>query len=49
MMTSAVIKHPLLSWAQRSHHIYLSIGDGDMKVENLLIEEDKFKFKYILI
>ena len=44
-MTSAVTKHPLILWAQRSPHLYLSVEVGDMKVDKLAIEEDKFTIR----
>lgn len=39
------VKHPLILWAQRSPHIYLTIEVDDMKIENLSVEGDVFKLK----
>uniref|UniRef100_A0A183CLS9 CS domain-containing protein n=1 Tax=Globodera pallida TaxID=36090 RepID=A0A183CLS9_GLOPA len=44
-MSSAVVKHPLVLWAQRSPHLYLAVEVEDMNIEELTIEEDKFKIK----
>ncbi|KAL3074988.1 hypothetical protein niasHS_014433 [Heterodera schachtii] len=44
-MASAVVKHPLVLWAQRSPNLYLAVEVGDMKIEELTIDHDKFKIK----
>ncbi|KAF7638795.1 CS domain-containing protein [Meloidogyne graminicola] len=41
-MTS-VVKHPSILWAQRAGQIFLTIEDGDLKVNELVCEDDKFK------
>ncbi|CAK5108943.1 unnamed protein product [Meloidogyne enterolobii] len=40
-MTS--IKHPSILWAQRVNQIFLTIEDGNLKINELVCEEDKFK------
>lgn len=46
-MTS-VVKHPSILWAQRAGQIFLTIEDGDLKVNELVCEDDKFKILYII-
>jgi len=40
-MTST--KHPSILWAQRVNQIFLTIEDGNLKINELVCEEDKFK------
>lgn len=44
-MASAVVKHPLILWAQRQQHLYLAIEVEDMNIQELTFDEDKFKIK----
>jgi prostaglandin-E synthase len=39
------VKHPLILWAQRSPHVYLSAEVEDMEVEELSVDGDTFKVK----
>jgi len=39
------VKHPTITWAQRSPHIYLSVEVEDMKIESLTVDDDSFKIK----
>ncbi|KAL7074060.1 hypothetical protein ACQ4LE_006514 [Meloidogyne hapla] len=40
-----VIKHPSILWAQRAGQVFLTIEDGDLKIDELYCEDDKFKLK----
>lgn len=39
------VKHPTITWAQRSPHIFLSVEVEDMKIESLTVDEYSFKIK----
>jgi len=39
------VKHPIITWAQRSPHLYLSVEVDDMKVQELSVNEDSFKIR----
>ncbi|KAL7079754.1 hypothetical protein ACQ4LE_001815 [Meloidogyne hapla] len=39
------IKHPSILWAQRADQVFLTIEDGDLKINELLCEGEKFKIK----
>jgi len=36
------IRHPLILWAQRSSHVYISVEIEDMAIDELKIESDMF-------
>jgi hypothetical protein len=39
------VKHPLVLWAQRTPHLYLTIEVGDMKISELAVHDDIFKIR----
>ncbi|KAI1731803.1 SGS domain-containing protein [Ditylenchus destructor] len=41
------VKHPLMLWAQRSSHIYLTLEVKDMKISEMSANGNKFKFRGI--
>jgi prostaglandin-E synthase len=45
MASTTTVKHPSISWAQRSGLIYLSVEVVDTKVDKLAFVEDKFVFR----